>query len=73
MYTIHRPATPDRAEVYYEIKESRVMEIIDPAFVTWKMEDVIDILLDNEVPYDELLRPTNRRAAIAHTREKNGG
>jgi hypothetical protein len=72
MYTIYRPATDERSAVEYEVKESKVMEMIDPTFVTWKIEDVIEVLLESEVPVDEILRPINRRAAIAHTRSLNG-
>jgi hypothetical protein len=68
MYTINRPATPERAAVKYSVTEQEVISLIDGG--SRKFDDVSEMLFDERV--DALLRPIQRRAAIAHTRKLNG-
>ncbi len=69
IYTIHRPATSERAEVHYYVSELEVMSKADPEGTLDGPEAVLALLHDERV--DGLLRPTRRREAIEHTRKIN--
>ena len=66
-YRIHRPATPERPAVSFTVTDLEVMQVADPRM---SEDEIIEMLFDERS--DELLNPIQRRAAIEHTRRKNG-
>lgn len=70
MYTIHRPATSELGAVNYRISQLEVMSMADPEGTLKDSDEIFELLQDKRV--DSILQPVQRRAAIEHTRKKNG-